>query len=85
MSLTFRKSTHKNKKYDVILPDGTIISFGQLGYEHYKDTTPLKLYKHLDHNDKDRRQRFRSRFAKLYEKNKNNRYSPMYWSWNYLW
>ena len=80
-----RKSTKKNKKYDVIFSNGKIVSFGQLGYEHYKDMTPLKLYSKLDHLDEKRRRLFRLRFKKLYELNKNNIYSPIFWSWNYLW
>lgn len=81
----FRKSNTKGKKYDAILDDGSIIPFGQLGYEHYKDRTPLKLYSNLDHNNKIRRKLFRDRFRKLYDENKNNKYSAIYWSWNYLW
>lgn len=81
----FRKSKRNDKKYDVILPNGKIISFGQIGYEQYKDSTPLKLYSDLDHNDERRRDNFRKRFYKLYEKNKLNVESPIFWAWNYLW
>lgn len=85
MKIVIRKSTTKGKKYDAILPDGSVIPFGQLGYQHYKDVTPLKLYSHLDHNDNERRRLFRSRFRELYMKNKNNPYSPIFLSWNLLW
>lgn len=81
----FRKSKKKDKKYDVILPDNTIVSFGSIEHKHYFDNTPLKLYKHLNHNDNKRRALFRKRFMKLYENNKNNRKSSIYWSWKYLW
>ena len=85
MDVRIRKSTHKGKKYDAILDDGTIVPFGQLGYEHYKDTTPLKLYSNLDHKDDKRKLLFQERFRKLYEKNKNNPKSSIFWSWNFLW
>lgn len=81
----FRRSTRKDKKYDAVLDDGKIIPFGQIGYEHYRDKTPLKLYSHLDHNDFRRRMLFRERFEKLYKANENNLHSAIYWSWNYLW
>jgi hypothetical protein len=85
MDIIFRKSKEKTKKYDVILPNGVIISFGNINYQHYKDSTPLKLYSNLDHLDENRRRLFRSRFKKLFEKNKNNIYSPIFWSWYMLW
>ena len=40
----FEKSKGKGKKYLTILPDGQHVDFGALGYEHYEDRTPLKLY-----------------------------------------
>lgn len=79
----FKKSTRKNKKYDVFKDGKYITSFGALGMEHYKDK--IGLYSHLDHNDKVRLQNFRNRFKSLYEKNKNNLASGIYWSWRYLW
>lgn len=85
LKVYFRKSTHKNKKYDAMLSDGCIIPFGQTGYEHYKDSTPLRLYSNLNHDDETRRLLYRKRFAKIYKKNENNPYSSVYWSWNYLW
>jgi hypothetical protein len=60
--LDIRKSNQKHKKYsaDVII-NGQLynnVNFGDTRYQHYKDSTPLKLFSHLDHNDKDRRDRF---------------------------
>ena len=60
-----RKSTRKNKKYaaDVKL-NGKLyknVNFGSLNYQQYKDSTPLKLYSHLDHNDLDRKIKFHKR------------------------
>ncbi len=63
--LDIRKSKQKNKKYsaDVIL-NGKLyknVNFGSLNYEQYKDSTPLKLYSYLDHNDKNRRRLYHIR------------------------
>jgi len=83
----FRKSTKKYKKYDGILKgdDGHLkyVPFGDNRYEQYKDITPLKLYQHLDHNDTKRLLLFQSRFGRMYEK--TEKYSPLWFSWNYLW
>lgn len=78
-----------NKKYDVYekIPKSAkikhILSFGDQGYQHYFDK--FGDYSYLDHNDPLRLKRFRDRFAALYDKNRDNPYSSIYWSWNYLW
>lgn len=59
------------------------VKFGAYGMEHFKDK--FGQFRHLDHNDQKRLIAFKSRFGKLYEKNKNNPTSAIYWSWNYLW
>jgi hypothetical protein len=76
-----------NKKYKVIifLKNGTrkTIQFGDNRYEQYKDSSPLKFYKHKNHNDKNRRANYRKRHgAQGYQ---NKKYSPAWFSWNYLW
>lgn len=81
----FTKSLTKNKKYDAILKNkqtGKIkkIAFGQLPYQHYKDTTGLNLYSHLNHLDKQRRELYYKRHNKKYPK-----YSADYFSKKYLW
>jgi hypothetical protein len=35
--------------------------FGDTRYEHYRDTTPLRLYAHLNHHDRRRRNLYRVR------------------------
>ena len=84
ITVKFEKSTRKNKKYKAtVYKDGkvqTTAHFGQLPYEHYKDQTPLKAFKSLDHNDKQRREQFRSRFV-----SPGKMYSPLWFSWHYLW
>lgn len=57
-----------------------ILSFGQKGMEQYKDK--FGFYKDLDHNDKKRRDAYRSRHK---NDNIDNPDYAGYWSWNYLW
>lgn len=62
------KSPAKFKKYraDVIL-DGELyrnVDFGDTRHMQFKDSTPLKLYSHLDHNDIHRLHMFHARHAK---------------------
>lgn len=63
--LRIEKSPAKNKKYraDVEI-DGVIyknIDFGDVRHEQYRDSTPLKLYSHLDHGDKKRLKAYHDR------------------------
>ena len=87
--LKFEKSKSKNKKYSVITPSGKKINFGSLSHEHFKDTTPLKLYKNLDHNDKKRQKNYCKRAAGIKNKKgkltKNNKESANFYSMRYLW
>ena len=86
------KSTAKDKKYSVYVKgdDGKakLIHFGQLGYDQYKDTTPLKLYSKLDHNDEERRRLYLLRAkgikkdGKISWKDKN---TANYYAVKYLW
>lgn len=66
--LKIEKSPKKNKKYraDVIINKQLFknIDFGQLPYAHYRDSTPLKLYSSLDHNDLKRRNSYLARHAR---------------------
>ena len=67
-------SKAKDKKYYVKTIDDKKVNFGY-----------IKMADFLIHKDKDRRDRFRARFNKLYEKNKNNYNTPIYYAWNLLW
>jgi len=74
--LRLERSNRKHKKYiaDVVI-DNTIhhnIHFGDTRYgsvaawalgtlQQYKDSTPLKLYSHLDHLDPERRRLYHKR------------------------
>ena len=53
---TLKKSTRQFKKYMAVFDDGRpSVHFGDNRYEQYRDSTPLKLYSHLDHNDNTRK------------------------------
>lgn len=75
----------KNKKYSVLAYNPKtkeyeyLLSFGQLPYQHYKDTTPLKLYTNLNHHDKERRRLYYARHGKA------QKYSAKWFSHKYLW
>lgn len=59
------------------------VKFGAYGMEQYHDR--FGVYSDLDHKDTKRLKAFQNRFRKLYEKNKDNPGSGIYWSWNFLW
>lgn len=85
--VNFEKAKNPQKKYRVNIRNKQTgatkwIEFGASAYEHYKDTTPLKLYSNLDHYDKHRRKLFQTRFQHLYTPDK---FDPTYFSWKYLW
>jgi uncharacterized radical SAM superfamily Fe-S cluster-containing enzyme len=79
MNVKFERGRN-GKKYTAILPDGRRVSFGAVGYQQYRDTTPLKLYSALDHNDEARRARYYMRHPKNYPYP-----SPDWFSKHYLW
>lgn len=76
---SIKKSTRKYKKYMIKVGDKWI-HFGDNRYEQYKDSTPLRLYSRLDHNDIRRRQLYYIRHGRTSNKN-----SAKYWSNKYLW
>ena len=76
----FKKSSRKDKKYDVYDDNGFITSFGHPQYQQYRDH--LKMYKHLDHNDNKRRVNFHKRFN---TKNGVQKNTALYFSSKYLW
>lgn len=85
----FKISTNKSKKYDAFIKNkhsGEIVKipFGSRipQMQHYKDSTPLKHYSYLNHNDEKRRTLYQQRFKHLYDPNE---YSSTFFSYNYLW
>ena len=62
------KPTRKGKKYTAIVRNKKTkkerkISFGQLGYEQFRDSTPLKLYSSKDHGDPKRKKNYFTRHS----------------------
>jgi len=78
-----KKSTRKNKKYMARLKNSNDkwTHFGNPLYQQWRDSTPLKLYSHLDHNDSKRRKAFKTRF----EKTRHNVGSASFFSDIFLW
>ena len=87
--MQFKKSARDGKKYMVVAPNGKTIHFGSLSNEHYKDTTGLGLYTHLNHNDEKRRASYLARAKGIKDKNGNltwkNKNSANYFSIKFLW
>lgn len=82
----FEPARAKNKKYSAILINPKTkktkrINFGDKRYQQYTDSTGLGLYSHLDHNDPDRRRRYRARHAKT----ARGEFPPCWFSWHFLW
>ena len=64
----FEKSKNKKKKYTAYVKNIKTkktrkIHFGASDYEQYRDSTPLKLYKHKNHNSRKRMQNYFSRHS----------------------
>lgn len=82
----------KGKKYTAHVKKGSKykkVHFGNEGSQHYKDQTTLKLYSHLDHGDKERRDNYRARHSKIKLKDGSlaykTKYTPSWFSWWFLW
>lgn len=81
------------KKYKVkIYKKGQLINtvqFGDKRYQQFRDKTPLKLYSHLNHLDPKRRNSYRRRAAGIVNKEHiptyKIKYTPNWFSYNYLW
>ena len=82
--LYFEKSKKRYKKYDAIIKVQNRlkrVSFGDIRYQHYWDSTGLDLYADWNHSDTYRRRRYLTR----HEKEKDVLFSPGYFSYYYLW
>ena len=82
---SFKKGKYPYKYTAVLINKETgrerLINFGHQDYQQYKDATGLGLFSHKNHNDRERRERYKER-----HKNDNlNCYSPGYFSMRYLW
>ncbi len=82
-NVIFSKSENKGKKYKVKFDwkgKTYIRNFGSIFHEQYRDSTPLQLYRHLNHSDKKRRALYYKRHG-----TETNPLSARYWSHLYLW
>ena len=84
--IRFERSKKKSSKYDAIIEDVKTrrkqrVPFGSTLYQQYKDSTGLKLYSHLDHNDLKRRSSYLAR----HEKTRHKKWSASYFSAVFLW
>lgn len=84
--IKFERSHLPAKKYNAIIEDKVTkrrqrVPFGSKIHEHYKDTTGLKLYSRLDHNDPKRKANYLAR----HEKTRHKVFSPSWFSWKFLW
>lgn len=78
MDYTFKKSTRKNKKYDVFKKGKYLLSFGDRRYQQFFDK--IGLYKHLNHNDKKRKELYYKRHGFKALKD-----TPKWFAHKYLW
>lgn len=75
----FKRSTRKNKKYDVYdVNKKYITSFGDNRYQQYRDV--IGLYKEKNHNDKERRRLYYLRHG-----NADRHGNAKWFSHKYLW
>ena len=97
--IKFEKSDKNDKKYMVVVEDRSTkkrrtIHFGGLGYPQYKDRTPLKLYKKLNHMTRKRMKNYFKRHSGTGNRSEaiskeisksNGYYTPKILSHIYLW
>lgn len=76
----FKVSTRAGKKYDVFKDGAYLVSFGDAGYQHYRDR--IGLWSHADHGDAKRRASYWARHAR---DNLGDKNSAGYFAWHYLW
>ena len=84
--IKFQKARDPKKKYDAIIEDvktrrRQTVPFGDVRFQQFSDSTGLKLYSRLDHNDEKRRQNYLAR----HEKTRHKKWSPSWWSSVFLW
>ena len=84
--IKFQKAKDPAKKYEAIIEDVKTrrrqkVPFGASAFQQYRDSTGLKLYSRLDHNDEKRRQNYLAR----HEKTRNKKWSASWFSSVFLW
>ena len=97
--IKFEKSRRLHKKYVAYIQNRKtkkvrLLNFGDNRYQQYKDTTPLKLYRSLNHGSRKRMRNyfnrhsgtpFRAKAIAREKKNSKNLYTPKLLSHIYLW
>ena len=88
MLMKITNSKDGNKKYDAHIANTengkmTIIPFGNINKRHYRDTTALRTYKHLDHWDLKKRDEYIETNKKKFEGMKN-KFSSDYFTAKFL-
>ena len=84
--IRFERSKTRGKKYDAIIEDKVTkrqqrVSFGDVNYQHYRDSTGLKLDSRLDHNDPKRRANYKAR----HENTRHKKFSASWYADRFLW
>ena len=84
--IRFERSRTRGKKYDSIIEDKVTkrqqrVPFGDVNYQQYRDTTGLKLYSRLDHNDPKRRAAYKAR----HENTRHKKFSSSWYADRFLW
>lgn len=84
--IRFERSKVRGKKYDAIIEDKITkrqqrVPFGDVSYQQYRDTTGLKLYSRLDHNDPKRRVAYKAR----HENTRHKKFSSSWYADRFLW
>lgn len=88
MLMKITQSKDSNKKYDAHIANTingkiTIVSFGNINKRHYRDSTSLRIYKHLDHWDLKKRDEYIEENKKKFEGIKN-KFSSDYFTAKFL-
>lgn len=88
MLMKITNSKDGNKKYDAHIANTengkmTIIPFGNINKRHYRDSTNLRTYKHLDHWDLKKRDEYIETNKKKFEGEKN-KFSSDYFTAKFL-
>ena len=84
--IRFERSKKKGSKYDAIIEDKVTkrqqrVPFGDIRYQHFFDSTGLKLYSRLDHNDPKRRAAYKAR----HENTRHKKFSSSWYADRFLW
>ena len=97
--VSFVRGTSKGKKYTAIVENRRTkkqrrISFGAVGYQQYKDRTPLRLYAKGDHGERRRMENYfnrhsgtKNRAGAIRKEKRKSRghYNPKILSHEFLW